>query len=166
MFIDGLIFDSLRTAPTLLRAIRTSSDDPAFRALVTQLDMDLAARDGEDNAFYAQFNSIDPLRHVVLVLDGDEAVGCGALKPFGPDGVEIKRMYTEASHRRRGVASIVLNELERWAKELGYARCVLETGRRQPEAIALYERHGYTGIPNYGPYVGVENSRCFEKVVG
>jgi putative acetyltransferase len=59
----------------------------------------------------------------------------------------------------------VLSELESWAAELGYPKCVLETGKRQPEAIALYEKQGYQRIPNYGQYIGVENSVCFEKVL-
>ncbi len=57
----------------------------------------------------------------------------------------------------------MLGELERWAQQLGYQRCVLETGKKQPEAIALYTRRGYHLIPNYGQYVGVESSVCFEK---
>ena len=63
------------------------------------------------------------------------------------------------------MASGVLAELEQWARELGMERCILETGLRQPEAIALYERNGYEPIPNYGPYAGVANSRCFAKVL-
>jgi putative acetyltransferase len=59
----------------------------------------------------------------------------------------------------------VLAELEAWAAELGYPKCVLETGKRQPEAIALYEKQGYQRISNYGQYIGVENSVCFEKVL-
>lgn len=144
---------------------RTDARDPAFQELVAALDKDLAIRDGADHAFFAQFNGSDSIRHVVVVTDGDLGVGCGAFKPFAPDAVEIKRMYTAPSHRRRGLAARVLAELERWAASLGYARCVLETGEKQPEAIALYSRHGYAVIPNYGPYVGVESSVCFEKVL-
>jgi len=53
--------------------------------------------------------------------------------------------------------------LEHWAVELGYKKCVLETGKRQPDAIALYTKQGYESIPNYGQYMGMENSVCFEK---
>jgi GNAT superfamily N-acetyltransferase len=60
----------------------------------------------------------------------------------------------------------VLAELETWAAELGCSKCVLETGGKQPEAIRLYEKSGYKRIPNYGQYVGVENSICFEKSLG
>ena len=72
-------------------------------------------------------------------------------------------MYTLPGSRGKGIATAILKELENWAFELGYAKCVLETGKRQPEAIALYEKSGYKRIPNYGKYAGVENSVCYEK---
>jgi GNAT superfamily N-acetyltransferase len=77
--------------------------------------------------------------------------------------MEVKRMFTRPEWRGRGLAVKVLNELEVWAAEMGYTRCVLETGTRQPYAIALYRKAGYVQIPNYGQYEGVENSVCFEK---
>jgi GNAT superfamily N-acetyltransferase len=80
--------------------------------------------------------------------------------------MEVKRMYTLPEYRGKGIASIVLAELEKWAAELGYQKTVLETGKRQPEAIALYEKNNYRQIPNYGQYAGVENSVCFEKELG
>jgi putative acetyltransferase len=151
-----------RSSDALL-AYRTDAADPAFRALVVELDKDLAIRDGKDHAFYDQFNKLDSIKHVVVLMDGTNAVGCGAFKAFGADAVEIKRMYVPPAHRQRGVASLVLRELEQWAHELGYQRCVLETGRKQPEAIALYTKRGYQSIPNYGQYAGVADSVCFEK---
>ena len=77
--------------------------------------------------------------------------------------MEIKRMYTSPGSRGTGIATKILTELEVWATELSYERCVLETGKRQPEAIRLYTKSGYQQIPNYGQYVGIENSICFEK---
>lgn len=143
--------------------IRTDAIDHAFRALVAELDKDLAIRDGQDHAFFAQFNKLHDIKHAVLVLEGMTPVGCGAFKAFDGHRVEIKRMYVPPSHRQKGIASLVLSDLERWAAELGYERCVLETGQKQPEAIALYTKSGYRIIPNYGQYVGVESSVCFEK---
>jgi GNAT superfamily N-acetyltransferase len=72
-------------------------------------------------------------------------------------------MYTQLAMRGQGVAAIVLSALEEWAKELGYSRCILETGYKQPEALALYKKSGYSVIPNYGQYAGVANSVCFGK---
>ena len=72
-------------------------------------------------------------------------------------------MYTLPEARGRGVAGRVLRELERWGDQDGYARLILETGLRNPEAIALYEKYGYRRIANYPPYEGVANSVCFGK---
>ena len=87
------------------------------------------------------------------------------MKEFSNDTMEVKRMYVIPSSRKKGIASRILKELEIWALELSYARCVLETGKKQPEAIELYKKSGYTSIPNYGQYAGVKNSVCFEKVL-
>ena len=74
-------------------------------------------------------------------------------------------MFTIPESRGKGFASIVLKELEQWAKELKYSRTVLETGKKQIDAVALYEKCGYNTIPNYGQYAGVEDSICFEKIL-
>ncbi|MBO0359285.1 GNAT family N-acetyltransferase [Hymenobacter sp. BT186] len=149
----------------MLRLVRSTSENPDFRTLVALLDQDLAIRDGADHGFYAQFNKIDKINHVVVAYQDEEPIGCGAFKEFAPDAVEIKRMYVLPAHRGQGVAGAVLAELERWAQELEYAACVLETGKKQPEAIRLYEKSGYKLTPNYGQYVGIDNSVCMRKSV-
>lgn len=147
----------------MLQLVRTTSENADFRTLVQLLDQDLAARDGAEHGFYAQYNKIDLIRHVVVAYRDGAPVGCGAFKEFEPGTVEIKRMYVQPAHRQQGVAQAVLSELEKWAAELGYCTCVLETGKRQPEAIALYQRCGYALTPNYGQYVGIKNSVCMRK---
>jgi len=149
----------------MLRLIRTTSESPDFQQLVQLLDRDLAQRDGDEHGFYAQYNKIALIKHAVVAYADDERVGCGAFKEYAPDSVEIKRMFVQPTHRQRGVARTVLAELETWATELGYANCVLETGKRQPEAIALYERSGYELTPNYGQYIGIDNSVCLRKTL-
>lgn len=144
---------------------RTDSSNEDFIHLVRFLDKELAERDGAEHGFYAQFNKIDALKYVVVAYDEKKAVSCGAIKPFEEGTMEVKRMYTLPEFRGKGIASVVLRELEQWTKELQMKKCVLETGIRQPEAIALYTKNGYARIPNYGQYAGVENSVCFEKVV-
>ena len=67
---------------------------------------------------------------------------------------------------KSGESYKILAELETWAKELGFQKCILETGNNQPEAIRLYQKCNYKIIPNYGQYEGVETSFCFEKVIG
>ncbi len=149
-----------------INIVRTDSDNTDFRELVALLDADLAVRDGAEHTFYAQFNKIDRIRHAVVAYENETAVGCGAFKEYEPNVAEIKRMYVREENRSRGIAGKVLDELEIWAKELNFSKCVLETGLKQPEAIRLYQKSGYETIPNYGQYVGVENSVCMRKSIG
>ena len=111
-----------------MQLIRTAASHPDFIALVSLLDKELAVRDGDDHAFYAQFNTVDTIRHVVIAYDAGMPVACGAIKTYDDETVEVKRMYTLESHRGLGIASMILGALETWAKELGYQRCILETG--------------------------------------
>jgi len=148
-----------------MKTLRTTSENPDFQKLVTQLDAYLAVMDGEEHAFYDQYNKIDMLKHCIVIYDNEEAVACGAIKELDSKSMEVKRMFTLPEKREKGLASKILIELETWAKELGYEKTVLETGKRQTEAIALYNKCGYNVIPNYGQYIGVDNSVCFEKVL-
>jgi putative acetyltransferase len=149
----------------MLSLARTNSDNKDFVQLVAELDAYLAVIDGKDHAFYDQYNKIDKLNHTVVVYYDGKPVGCGAFKQIEEGITEIKRMYVSPEARCRGVGAMVLKELEQWSAELGYRACVLETGKRQFEAVALYRRSGYQEIPNYGQYSGVENSVCFEKTL-
>jgi putative acetyltransferase len=145
--------------------IRTTADDPRFTQLVKLLDRDLAIRDGEDADFYAQYNHVDLSFKVVLVIENDIPVSCGAMKPFDENTMEVKRMYTRDAARGKGFAQRILSEIEAWARALNYQRLVLETGIHQPEAIALNKKYGFQIIDNYGQYAAVETSYCFEKSI-
>lgn len=147
------------------RLKRTDSTDADFISLVAELDAYLKIRDGDENAFYAQFNKIDMIKNAVVCYVDEVAVGCGAFKPYEGDSVEIKRMFVDPQQRGKGIAQAILKELELWAAELGYTQAVLETGKRQPDAIRLYEKSGYNLIPNYGQYANVENSVCMTKKI-
>ena len=144
---------------------RTDSSQPDYQALVAFLDADLKIRDGADHAFFAQYNKSDAIQHVIVFYANEIAVGCGALKFFSPGVTEIKRMFVRPESRCQGIASKILNELETWAAELHFTECVLETGKKQPEAIALYLKSGYNRIPNYAQYENVASSICMKKVI-
>ena len=149
----------------MIKITRTNSENPDFIELVKYLDADLAERDGKDHPFYARFNKIDKLKYVIVAYENSKPVGCGAMKEYKQGIVEIKRMYTLPEKRGKGIASKILYELEIWAVELDYDKCILETGKKQPEAVKLYKKNGYRSIPNYGQYAGIENSLCFEKEI-
>ncbi len=147
----------------MISLIRTDSANKDFIRLVKELDADLAVRDGEEHLFYSQFNKIDLIRHVIVAYKNSIAISCGAIKQYDPKTMEVKRMFTSPENRGKGFAGIILNELENWASEMNFEKCILETGKRQAEAIRLYKKSGYDIIPNYGQYAGIENSVCFKK---
>ncbi|MDO5969966.1 GNAT family N-acetyltransferase [Flavivirga aquimarina] len=150
----------------MIKLIRTDSDNKDFINLVNLLNDYLKVVDGDDHEFYNQYNNIDVLKHVVIAYIDNKPVGCGAFKKYTEHETEVKRMYTLPETRGKGVATIILKELENWSKELSYEACVLETGKRQVEAVQFYKKNNYTVIPNYGQYKDMTNSLCFKKMIG
>ena len=144
---------------------RTNSENTDFINLVKELDAYLKITDGDEHEYYNQFNNIDVLKHVVVAYLDHIPVGCGAIKKFNDEAVEVKRMFVSLDKRGSGIAQKIVSELEIWAKELGYQKCVLETGTRQVEAVKFYQKCSYKKIPNYGQYANMENSICFEKLL-
>ena len=146
-----------------MNLIRTNSDNPDFKKLSALFDDYLVDIDGDERDFFAFYNNVQ-LDHVLVVYENSEAVGCGAFKEFNENTAEIKRMFVHPTHRNKGIARFVLNELENWAADFGFTSYILETSPKLTSAIALYEKTGYQFIPNYGQYIGVENSVCMKKV--
>jgi GNAT superfamily N-acetyltransferase len=101
---------------------------------------------------------------VVAYTAGRRPVGHAALRWLGAD-LELKRMYVAPSHRGKGVSVALLATVEDEAARLGAARIVLQTGDRQPDAVALYEKSGYTRIPIFAPYKALTYSNCFAKLI-
>ncbi|HEY1046371.1 MAG TPA: GNAT family N-acetyltransferase [Bacteroidia bacterium] len=149
----------------MLQLKRTDSSDPDFQSLVKLLDIDLAIKDGNEHEFYAQYNKIDAIQHVLVCYIDGHLAGCGAFKPFDDESVEIKRMFVQPEQRGNRIAAHILKALEDWAVELNINKAVLETGTNNPQAIQLYTREGYIQIPNYGQYEGMSNSVCFCKLL-
>lgn len=149
----------------MIRLVRTHGENEEYLRLVAMLDEHLARVDGPDHAYYAHLNSLDPPSDVVLASTNGGVAGCGAIRPLAAETMEIKRMFVLPAWRRQGVAALILSELEEWARDRGAERCILETGGQQPDAIAFYLRHGYQRIPNFGPFVAIANSLCFEKIL-
>jgi GNAT superfamily N-acetyltransferase len=148
-----------------MKLLRTNSENPEFQKLAYRLEEELRIRDGDEQEFYATLNQIGKLAQALVAFEQDLPVGCGALRSFNDDCIEIKRMYVEPGSRGKSYATAILLELEKWASEIGYNCLVLETGRNQPEAIALYEKNGYRQIPRFGRYLESGNSICFKKII-
>ena len=147
----------------MLTLTRTNGSDPAFCAMIAELDEELKERYGAQMEFFGPHNHSADVQQALVLLWDNVPVGCGCFKPFSVDTVEMKRIFVQRAFRGKRLARALMAELEAWAHESGYAFAVLETGVLQPEAIRLYEAAGYTRIPNYPPYVGVKESVCFQK---
>lgn len=161
MIMEPLKADANPTSEVQIK--RVAATDPDFLLLVKELDKVLALTDGDDHSFYDQFNKLDAIKHAVVLLENTKPVSCGAIKYFDSETAEVKRMFTVVDSRGKAYAGKVLQELETWAAELGYKKCILETGINQPEAIHRYHKSGYQRIENYGQYTGIEKSFCFGK---
>ena len=136
-----------------------------FLTLTRELDVELKEIYGSLQAVYDKHNVLDPIDTAIVGYENAQPMACGCFKKIDTGRVEIKRLYVRPNFRRRGFSSEVLQALEAWAVELGYAAALLETGKKQPEAIMLYRKFGYRIIANYGPYRGMENSLCMQKLL-
>lgn len=147
----------------MIEFLKTDSLNESFQKLAALLDADLAIRDGDEHAFYAAYNNSISISNVMVCFVNKVPVACGAFRPFSEETTEIKRMFVLPEYRGNGYAKMILEQLESWAHESKFKYAILETGKKQPEAINLYEKAGYKKISNYGPYQNVTNSVCFKK---
>lgn len=137
-------------------------------SLAAELSHELAERYNYADAGAGNFSPEDvTVPHAVFIVAwfGERAVGCGAIRPVNDNTAEVKRMYVAPAFRRRGIGREILRELERYARAYGFTHLCLETGDRQPEAIALYTQAGFFAIPPYPPYADAAHSRCFGKAL-
>jgi putative acetyltransferase len=165
----------------MTRATANSSDSPAAlsveirreelssqaaQQLIGALNAELEARYPEDGANFFRLDAQEVAKgrgaFLVAYMDG-QPVGCGAVRRIEPAVAEIKRMYVDPNARNRRVGRRILDVLELEARRLGATRLLLETGPRQPDAIALYQHAGFSEIPLYGEYIGSQFSVCMAK---
>lgn len=155
---------------TDLQVVRVPITHPDAQALIEAVQAEYVARyGGQDESPIDPADFEDPLgRFYVGYLDGTP-VATGAwrrssVRALGAEvTAEVKRMYVVPTAQRRGVARRMLAHLEATAAEAGIEALVLETGMKQPEAIALYTSAGYEPVPGFGYYCGSELSRCFGR---
>jgi GNAT superfamily N-acetyltransferase len=132
--------------------------------LMTELDAEIGCRYPGVVPHGLHRHDFDDPRTVFLVARvGGVAVGCGAIRGLEPGVAEIKRMFVQDAARGSGVGRRILAALESRARAAGYMVLRLETGMKQPEAIALYTSAGFAAVEAFGEYIGNEFSRCFEK---
>lgn len=156
---------------SVLRVERLPITHPDAVRLVEEVQQEYVLRYGGRDDSPIDASEFDEGRGAFFVgYLGDEPVATGAWRWHAPPPgfdrepcTEIKRMYVASGHRQRGLARRMLALLEQSAREAGAAAMILETGMRQPEAIALYESSGYVPVTGYGHYAGSPLSRCFAK---
>ncbi|HWM04852.1 MAG TPA: GNAT family N-acetyltransferase [Actinophytocola sp.] len=142
-------------------------DHPDSVALIAEVQQEYVVRYGSPDATPVDPGEFAPPNGLFLIgyLDGGP-VASGGWRVHRAGEVELKRMYVSPSVRGRGLARELLAELERTALVAGHARMVLETGFRQPEAIALYRSCGYVEVPRFGYYAEAPGAVHLGKLIG
>jgi putative acetyltransferase len=151
---------------TVVEFRREDLSAPVVQRLIGALNAELEARYPEEGANFFRLDpdEVSGGRGAFLVAYlNDKPIGCGAVRLIEPGLAEIKRMYVDPGIRGRRVGRQIVDALEAHARQLGAKRIVLETGPRQPEAIAMYAHAGFHEIPLYGEYIGSQFSVCMAK---
>lgn len=144
---------------------RTTTDDDDFRLLINQLDHELWNELSEDQATYDQYNNVPHIKTAVVLYVNHVPVACGCFKEAAGGNIEVKRMFVRKEYRGNGFSKEILNELEAWAKSLGFSSAILETSVHFETAKNLYSRCGYSVIKNYPPYENLPESVCMGKAL-
>ncbi|MEU9788482.1 GNAT family N-acetyltransferase [Streptomyces phaeochromogenes] len=134
-----------------LTVIQVTVPGPRLRPLLRELGDEYSTRYGKDaHAELARYPDEEFTRShggvLLLVLERGEPVAGGAFRRYDATTAELKRIWTHSAHRVRGLARLVVAELEHEARARGYRRVYLTTGPRQPAARALYLATGYTPL--------------------
>ena len=160
----------MSASPAQLEIRRVGYGQPDAMRLIAEVQAEYVQRYGgpDDTPLdHAMFEP--PLGSFYVAYADGEPVATGAWRRTpvraleATDAAEIKRMYVVPSARGAGVARAVLAHLEATAAAAGIDVLVLETGMKQPEAIALYTSSGYEPVPGFGYYKDEPLSRCFGR---
>ncbi|MNW57160.1 putative N-acetyltransferase YsnE [compost metagenome] len=144
--------------------VQVLPDDPDLISLISKLDQYLYELYPADEVFGVDLN--DPYAydiHFVIAYLDETPVGCGAVRELDEQSAELKRFFVEPEYRNRGIAGLILNQLENEARHRQYKFIKLETGDPQNEAIRFYKKNGYYHIASFGEYTSCPSSVCFEK---
>jgi GNAT superfamily N-acetyltransferase len=150
---DGTVCTAVLRDGSTVTLRPLSYDDPLAQELVEQVQQEYVQRYGGRDAAVVEPAEFRPPAGLFLVAEVDGVpAGCGAWRALPSGSAEIKRVYVPPSFRRRGLAQVMVAELEAGAARAGHGSAVLNTGNEQPEALALYDRLGYRPVPGYGVY--------------
>ncbi|MCH4169478.1 MAG: GNAT family N-acetyltransferase [Streptococcaceae bacterium] len=140
-----------------------------FINLTKQLDSQLQVIGSEETEDerekYDSLNQVDNISWVLIAYDGNTPIGCAAIKRLDDKTVEVKRVFVDDKYRGLGIARKLISELETKVKNEGYQELVLETGKNNVVAIAMYRNFDYEIIDNYPPYDNMSDSVCMKKTL-
>lgn len=148
-----------------MEIVFTDGNDKRFVDLCRELDDYLNdIVDGETpREQYNQYNTLENIHDVILIIENGKAVACGSFKEYEPGIAEIKRVFTKEGFRNRGYGKTILCAIEKRALNKGYKKLILETGLLLKEAHKMYLAFGFHVIKNYGQYINMSESVCMEK---
>lgn len=117
----------------------------------------------KNRAAFVPYNISESITDVLITSVDGVAVGCAGLKAYSDSDVEIKRVWVDPEFRGNHISTVMMDELEKKASELGFKRAILQTRPQMEEAVHLYTKRGYVLIDNYPPYDKLEGAICFAK---
>ena len=153
--------------PRPVRRRAVAYADPVAQHLVERVQQEYVVRYGGRDAAVVDPAEFAPPLGLFLVAEVEgRPAGCGGWRSYGDGVAEVKPMYVEPAFRRRGIAALVLTELERSAAAAGHRELVLNSGDRQPEALALDARAGCAPVAGYGVYADAPGAVFLGKSLG
>lgn len=143
----------------------TNGEDQDFCMLCCLLDDSLNEAVGGEaqRSEYDQYNKRDHIHDVFVIYDNELPIGCAAFKNYEDGIAEVKRVFVRKEYRGQGLSKLLMEQVEKSAKEQGYKTLILETGKPLTQAIGLYTSIGYHVIDNYGQYKNMPLSVCMSK---
>lgn len=147
---------------------RTDGKNKDFIENCKLLDMDLDKRVGKKikRDKYRKYNQLDEIQEAIVVYENNKVIGGGAIRKYDAENIELKRVFVHTEYQGQGIGTKLVSLLIEWAIELGYQRIILETGELLAESCSVYKKLGFKKIPNYGPYVNMQESLCMAKDLG
>jgi len=145
------------------KSVFTNEKNENFISLAKKLWEEYVEISGDVVKQYQKFNTLEGEHFVILIFDGEKPIACGSFKKFSKDTVEIRRVFVEKEYRRRKLATYIMKNLEKIAKEKGYEYAVLETGVKNKVSRTFYKNLDYGIIANFEPFKDMLTCLCLKK---
>lgn len=146
-----------------IHVVSTNANNDHFVKLTNLLDKEFYETFGDMVKRYEEFNRLEEIHDVIVLYDGIIPVACGSFKKYNNDTVEMKRVFVCKEYRQKGLATKIMQRLEKSATKQGFVYSILETGVELKPAIALYKSLGYEIIDNYAQYEDDSICVCMKK---